>query len=94
MPIQEAAGREHREKEALQIQATSLQAELIQQQQAAHYREDAACAAAQEAAAAAQERTSAAEGQRDEARRVLHDITRQLSDARDAIKVLSAFANP
>ena len=90
MLMQEAAGREHREREALQTQATNLQAELIQQQQAAHHREDAARAAAQEAAAAAQERILAAEAQRDEARRVLHDITRQLSDARDAIKVPSA----
>ncbi|KAK9835685.1 hypothetical protein WJX74_005864 [Apatococcus lobatus] len=91
--MKEAAGREHREREALQHQTASLQAELIQQQQAACLRGDAASAAAQEAAAAAHERVSAAESQRDEARRVLHDITRQLSDARDAIKVKEAMVD-
>ena len=85
--MQETAARDHRDKEGLQRQLASLQTELREQQSAAHQREESMRAAAQEAATAAQERLIAAESQRDEARRVLNDISRQLSDARDAVKV-------
>ncbi len=85
--MQETAARDHSEKEAHQKQAATLQAELREQQQASQKREEALHKAAQEATHTAQERIVAAEGQRDESRRVLHDISRQLSDARDAVKV-------
>lgn len=71
----------------MQTQAASLQAELRELQQATRQREEASHASALEAAHAADQRVSAAEAQRDETRRVLQDITRQLSDARDAVKV-------
>ena len=87
--MQESAGRDHKEKELLQKQLASLQTELREQQHASQKQEEAMRAAAQEAAGTAQERIMAAEGQRDESRRVLHDLSRQLSDARDAIKVSS-----